>query len=304
MENFCECGIYYDDFKLIIKHFMANYGKLIKIKGKDIKTKNKYDNFENLYNSLNQIIKSLPKKGNDCISFMKKCKNDHKDDINEITSKLENIDVLSERIENYHEKIFKEIPEEFEDNSDEDEENNKNKIIINKKENNEDDDDEDSDEIYQKIDVKKTMREDKKNIIIIKNIIENAEIQAKKEEEKKELIKMKNILSDALNNIEVELNRNNEQIDDIEENIDKGLDHVIDGDDELEKAAKSAVKRRQLAYQGGLALAFTAAGTIVPGIGNVVGFALGNIIGYGLHRYDKYRLDQALEKRKMMKKKK
>ena len=79
------------------------------------------------------------------------------------------------------------------------------------------------------------------------------------------------------------------------------MNQVIEGnDDELEKAAISAVNRRRLAYQGGLALAFGAAGSIVPGIGNVIGAALGGLIGYGIYRADKHRLNKVLKKKKKM----
>ena len=140
------------------------------------------------------------------------------------------------------------------------------------------------------------MRNNKKNIEIMMNLLENQELKAKRDEEKREIIKIKNILEDTANIIDVELNKNNEQIDSIEECVENGFEQVQKGnDDELEKAAISAVKRRRLAYQGGLAVAFCAVGTVVPGIGNVIGAALGGIIGYGLYRIDKHRLNKALE---------
>ena len=298
MEKYCECGIYYDGFKDVIKHFMNKYGSFLKMKGNDITSKNKYDQLESLYTALNQMIKSLPHKGNDCISFMKKCKNKHQDEISDVISKLEKLDDLSERIEEYHKKLLKEIPDELDDYSEEEEEEcevNKNKINNRNKMN------ENEDDIYEDVDVTETMKNDQKNIVIIKDLLEDAELKAIKEEEKKKIIKVKNELLDMWNNIEVELNRNDEQIDNIEEHVDKGLNKIKEGnDEELEKAAKSAVKRRRLAYQGGLAAALGAAGTVVPGIGNVIGLALGGLIGYGLYRYDKHRLKKVLKAKKKM----
>jgi hypothetical protein len=271
---------------------MKQYTEFLKMKRKNINTQQQYKKFESLYSEMNEMIKSFPKKGEECITFMKACSVDHKKDIEEINSKLEKISVLSERIEEYFKNIIKEIPEELnEDIEEEDEKEEKNNNI-----NDKNSEDEIDDSIYEKIDVKKTMRNDKKNIEIIMNILENEELKTKRDEEKRKIIKLKNILEDTTSLINVELNKNNEQIDSIEENVENGFEIIQKGnDDDLEKAAISAVKRRRLAYQGGLAVAFCAVGTIVPGIGNVVGAALGGIIGYGLYRIDKHRLDKVLE---------
>ena len=231
---------------------------------------------------------------------MKKCKKGHKKEIEEITTKLENNEVLGEKIEDYHKKIINELPEEFDEESDEDEKEDNNNEI-----NNEDEKYEIDEKAFEKVDVVKTMKNDQKNIKIIYNLLENEEVKAKRDEEKRDIIKLKNQLDDVLKSIEVELNRNDEQIDDIEERVDNGLNQVVEGnDDNLEKAAISAVKRRRLAYQGGLALALGAIGTVVPGIGNAIGLAAGGLIGYGLYRIDKHRLKKALKKKKKMREEK
>ena len=158
----------------------------------------------------------------------------------------------------------------------------------------------DENNIYANIDVKKTMRNDQKNIII-KNFLEDEELKAKKDEEKKELFKLKNKLNDVWKDIEVEINKNDEQIDNFEEEVEKGKNQIIEGNyDDLEKAANSAINRRRLAYQGGLALTFGAIGSVVPGIGNVIGAALGGLIGYGIYRVDKHRLDTIQQKKKKL----
>lgn len=297
MENFCECENYYDVFKEIVKHFMSNYGKFLKIKGKDITNKDKYDKLEALYKTLNQEIKSLPDKGNDCISSMKKCKNKHKSELEDINSKIEKVEILSQRIEDYHNKLLKEIPDELEEYSDDEDEENKNKININNEE-------EIEENLYENVDVRKTMENDQKNITIIYDLLNNEEIKAKKEEEKREIIKLKNQLMEMWNHIEVELNQQGEQIENVEENIENGLNQVEKGDDELEKAAKIAITSRRLKYQVGLGLTLGAIGTVVPGIGNAIGVALGGLIGYGLYRIDKHRLNKALKKKKEMREKK
>ena len=107
-----------------------------------------------------------------------------------------------------------------------------------------------------------------------------------------------------MGNIEVELNHQGEQIDDVKNKVKKAKSNVEEGNyKHLEEAAKSAVKRRGIKYTGGLALTLGIIGTVVPGIGNVVGATLGGIIGYGIHKYDEHRLDTVLEKIKKLEKK-
>ena len=297
MEVYCECEIYFKGFKDVINHFIKQYGTFLKIKSKEITSKSKYDKLESLYLSLKQMLESLPNKGNNCISLMKNCKQGHKNQIEEITSKLSKIEFLSKRIEEYHQKLIKEIPEELDDLPEEEEEEKED----GKKNNKGDEEEYDEEELYANIDVQETMKNDQKNIVIIKNLLEDAELKAKRDEEKRELFKLQSQLNDVWKAIEVELNRNNEQIDDIEQSVENGLDQIVEGNDEhLEKAALSAINRRRLAYQGGLALALGAIGSVVPGIGNAIGVALGGLIGYGIYRADKHRLNKVLKKKKKM----
>ena len=277
MEKYCECEIYYKSFNDVLNRIMKKYGLLSKIKSKDVTNQKKYDILESLYLSLKQMIESLPNIGNKCISFMKKCSKEHKEQLEEITSKLSQIDVLSQRTEDYHKKLMNEIPQELPEFSDEEEEKEEQKKTnkINK----------DEEEI------------DEKNIIIIENLYENEELKRKRNEEKREIIKLKNSINDLWNNILEELKEQDDKIDDIDTNVDKGLNNVNKGNiEELEKEAISAVNRRRITYPGGLALAFGAAGSFVPGIGSVIGAAIGGMIGYGLYRVDKHRLDNALKK--------
>ena len=216
---------------------------------------------------------------------MEQCNNNHKEKINDINSNIEKIDILSERFEDHHKMLLENIPKELDDNLEEEEEEKK-EININ---NDEEDD-------YKKIDIRKT----KEDLVKIENLLEKSpEFQAKNEEEKRKLLKLVNQSIEAMGNIEVELNHQGEQIDNVENNAEKAKSHVEEANyKHLEEAAKSAVKRRGIKYTGGLALTLGIIGTIVLGIGNVVGATLGGIIGYGIHKYDEHRLDTVLEKNK------
>ena len=294
MKNYCECDIYYNGFKDIIDLFKKKYGSFYKMKAKDITNKKTYEKFESMNTVLAQLAQSAPDKGNECINIMKNCSKKHENEIDEINSNIQKIKDLSKNIEDYHNKIIKGLPEFFDEDSEEEKE--KNEINI-------DDDTNDNKEIiiedslYENVDANETMKNDQKNIVIIQNLLENAEIKAKKDEEKREIIKLKNQLLDIQSQIEIELNNQGEQIDNIEDKVEQSLDTVKDANnDQLVKAAKSAVTRRRLAYQGVLAAVFCGIGSVVPGVGNVVGAALGGLIGYGIHRIDKHRLNKALKK--------
>ena len=48
--------------------------------------------------------------------------NNHKEEINEINSNIEKIDILSERFEDHHKMLLENIPKELDDNPEEEEE--------------------------------------------------------------------------------------------------------------------------------------------------------------------------------------
>ena len=100
MEDYCECEIYYNNFKTIFMLLRKQYESFMKskVKDKDKMNKNKYDKLESIYTSLTQMFKSLPEKGDNCISFMKNCQKDHESQIEEITSELSKLEALSPKL--------------------------------------------------------------------------------------------------------------------------------------------------------------------------------------------------------------
>ena len=265
-----------------------------KVKDKDKINKNKYDKLESIYTSLTQMFKSLPEKGDNCISFMKNCQKDHESQIEEITSELSKLEALSQRIEDYHQSLMKQIPEELKESSDvEDNEDEKEKIKEIQKYQ--------EDELYANVDARETMKNDQKNIVIIKNLLQSAELKAEKDEEKRKLFKFQNQLDDLFKEIEIEEIRQGEQIDNIDKEVDDSLYRIEKANNqELEKAARIAINRRRLSYQIGLGATFGAIGSVVPGIGNAIGAALGALIGYGIYRVDKHRLNKATKNKEKL----
>ena len=296
MEDYCECEIYYNNFKTIFTLLKKQYESFMKskVKDKDKMNKNKYDKLESIYTSLTQMFKSLPEKGDNCISFMKNCQKDHESQIEEITSELSKLEALSQRIEDYHQSLMKQIPEELKESSDvEDNEDEKEKIKEIQKYQ--------EDELYANVDARETMKNDQKNIVIIKNLLQSAELKAKKDEEKRKLFKLQNELDDLFKEIEQGVHNQGGQIDDIDKKVDDSLYQIEKANNqELEKAARIAINRRRLSYQIGLGATFGAIGTVVPGIGNAIGAALGALIGYGIYRVDKHRLNKATKNKEKL----
>ena len=296
MEDYCECEIYYNNFKTIFTLLKKQYESFMKskVKDKDKINKNKYDKLESIYTSLTQMFKSLPEKGDNCISFMKNCQKDHESQIEEITSELSKLEALSQRIEDYHQSLMKQIQEELKESSDvEDNEDEKEKIKEIQKYQ--------EDELYANVDARETMKNDQKNIVIIKNLLQSAELKAKKDEEKRKLFKLQNELDDLFKEIEQGVHNQGGQIDDIDKKVDDSLYQIEKANNqELEKAARIAINRRRLSYQIGLGATFGAIGTVVPGIGNAIGAALGALIGYGIYRVDMHRLNKATKNKEKL----
>ena len=153
----------------------------------------------------------------------------------------------------------------------------------------------------QKKEIDEKMKNDQKNIVIIKNLLQSAELKAEKDEEKRKLFKLQNELDDALKKIEQEVHNQDGQIDNIDKKVDDSLYRIEKANNqELEKAARIAINRRRLSYQIGLGATFGAIGSVVPGIGNAVGAALGALIGYGIYRVDMHRLNKATKNKEKL----
>ena len=289
MENFCECKNFFQVFNDITSFFLKNYGKFFKIKGNNIKNKKSFNDMKNLHDTLISSLNSIQSRGNETLKIMEKCNNDHASEIEEITSKISKTEELLSKIENHYEKIKKEIPNEYEEEDDKDNnKNNYNDIFNNEKP-------------LEEMTDEEIIERDRKTIILVQDLLNDAEFKAKKKEEKKEIIKIKNQLKDIVNNMEVELNKNDEQIDNIENNVFDGFEVIEMGNDNLQNAAQNAIKRRRVVYQAGLATVLGVAGSVVPGIGNLVGAAVGGLIGYGIYRIDKHRLNKIEEKKEQEK---
>jgi len=295
MESFCECQNFNQTFNEMISIFLKSYGKFLKIQGKNIINKKAYNEMQNEYDVLISLTKSIQPKGDETLTRMKNCINAHTKEISEINTKISKSEELLSKINSHYDKIKKEIPSQYEEEEDEDEKDNiKNSFdnIIN------------TDKPIEEMTDEEIMERDKKTIVLVQDLLNDAEFKAKKKEDKKEIMKIKNQLKDIVNSMEVELNNNDEQIDVIENTVLGEFEVIEKGNENLQHAAQDAIKRRRLKYQLGLAGALGAAGCIIPGIGKYIGAALGGLIGYGAYRIDKHRLNKIEKKREKEKKEK
>ena len=215
---------------------------------------------------MQELLKDLKPKGDECLKKMKSCSCDHSKNIEEISTKLNKFEEFQQKINKRFVEILKQIPKE---NLEED-------LKIDKENLNE----------------KEIMENDKKSILLMKSILKDEMYKKKKNEDIKNLYQVEQNLNDMLKNIEVQLNQDDEVIDHIENNVYDGFEVVDKGLINLQMAAHDAVARRRLKYQLGMPALFCAVGTVVPGIGNIVGALVGGLAGYGLYRIDKHRLDK------------
>jgi len=292
MDKLCECDNHKAIFDEMISFFLKDYGKLLKTKGTNIKTKASFIETQNNHDVLIALLMSLKPKAQECIQKLKACHIDHSKEIDDINSKVDQVDDLKEKVNRQFEKIKKSMTISTDDDDEKKEDEKEVNTNINNNNNNI------NSNSSQSFDDFEIIENDKQKMILIQNLLEDEEIKAKKKDDKKKIIQIKNQINDLINNIEVELNKNDDQISNIEDNVDYSCNKVEKGNDNLEKAAKDAILRRRIAYQGGLATILGLAGTVVPGIGNIIGAGLGGLIGYGVYRIDKHRLDKILKQKK------
>ena len=303
MESKCECSKFEENFNEMISFFVKSYGKFLKTKAKDLIEKKKIDNTQSDYDILMSLCQSIPPTADECLTRMQKCSKNHSVEIEEITQRKSKIDEIKENINRHFEELKNQIPNYYVE--EEDEQININNIKNNNNNNNKDNKDNIiNDKSLEEMTDEELLENGRKTIVLIENLLNDKEIKSKNNEEKRQIIQVKNQIKDIINNMEVELYNNDEQIDRIEENVDNGFVLVEKGNINLEDAAKNAIKRRRIEYQMKFAAAFGLAGSVIPGLGKLVGAGIGCLVGYGAYQIDKYRLKEIKNKEEKEEKKK
>ena len=321
MENHCECYSFEKTFNDMVSFFLKSYSKFLKIKPKDLINKKLIKDMENDYKILKSLSQTMTPTGDECLKRMKKCSNNHSKQIEEIGIKNNKVDELEKNIDKYYSEIksqIQEFDEEEKDEKDSKEDDidikedelidsnkinainnniNDNNINKNNKINHNISDEYtiiDSNFItnnkpIEEMDDEEMLENGKKAIVLIENLLDDKEIKAKNNEEKRKIIYIKNQIKDIISNMEIEINKNDEEIDNIEENLENGFVLVAKSNNKnLEKAAKTSIERRKLEYQMKFAAAFGLAGTVIPSVSKI----LKGLLNYGEYKIDMHRFNQ------------
>ena len=271
----CECHNFVFSFNVTRDFFQEKYKKFISTKGPSINSTEKMKNLKDNYETLCELILGLKTQGENCIGNLSKCSYGHQKQISEIQFVLNKLDDLKVKIDKYLSEIKQNLPA-FESQNDFNNQNDINIKYIT------DDDKEKTREI---------LENDNKQLMLVINILDSQEIQKQYKDQLKEVLQVKNELKEIMGSIQNMLQKDDEDLMNIEENVNNAYDNLLKGNDELKSAAKKAVSRRRIKYQFGLAGLGAVLGTIVPGLGNVIGGLIGAGIGTALYKVDKYRLD-------------
>ena len=278
--------------------FLSNYNELMKLKPK---TNNDNIRITKKLNFLNLLVPDIHKKFDKVFEAMNNCVKDHNFQLKELEEKKKKFNLLIERYKNQEKKMYLEGYHKIE----EEKETNKEKEIINKFELKKEDNSIKDNKIeknnlnYNYLTEEEELEEQKNSIIQVQKYLEKPEsISGIKKEDLKEIIKIKNQLQSLLNEIEVELNKNDEQLLDIENNIENTYDNIEKGNKELKEAANHSVHRRATKYKLILGTSLGVLSYIIPGLNIVTGIG-GAIIGYGIgkgmEKIDKFNINKNSE---------
>lgn len=278
MKSKCDCLNYYNTFNLNLDHFMKMYASFVKMESKKIKLKSEKNAIDQTYESVIDLSSGLALQGEESIEPIKNCKYNHKKELTDLENKVKKLKEYPEKANRVYEKINKLIPDDLEDDEEDEKYNDAINQINGFNQNN------------KNLTEKEQMENDLKVTVLINDLLKDKEIEMKSNEEKKNLKKVMNSIQDIIKEMKIQVNKDEENIEHVENNVAEGFELVDKGDLELIKAAKHSIERRRAGYTVTLAAAFCAIGTVVPGLGNVIGAALGGLVGYGISKIDERRL--------------
>jgi len=106
-------------------------------------------------------------------------------------------------------------------------------------------------------------------------------------EKMEQIVQIKNQIAQLTNTIQKQSMNSTQAILEIEQNVDETEKNIDKTNENLRQAALYKNKSNTIKYPIALGTIFGAAGTIVPGIGNVIGATLGTTIGYAVAKLEK-----------------
>lgn len=237
------------------------------------------------------LIPDINKKFDTYLNSMKMCKKNHSLDFKDTEFKKQKFQSLHERYINQQKKIYsegfepmteeeKKTKEKFETISKIKQTNNynsKNSYYNNSN--------------YDPLNEEEELKIQQNNIIQVQKFLDKPDTLSKiQKEEMTKIIQIKNELQDLLNQIGKELNKQDNQLLEIEDNIEDSVQKMEKGNNELKIAANEAIKSRATKYKLILGGSLAIIGSLIPGlniIGGVIGGISGFSIGKGIEKLDK-----------------
>lgn len=271
--------------------FQGFYNKHMKLSAEDFE-EDEIEEIQKLEEQINFVGTNVKKKFDSIESKMRDCKNHRKskqkNDISIKRKKFEEVySKYLQRVEKNKEKIEEEDIKKEENHFNKIQNNSQKENNLNYGENNLNEEEDGGIEFNEKnLKIVQTVMEDDNNFLNCS------------EEELKQIVDLKNQLKELMSAINQKVDQADYQLEDIESNVNHAQIQVKKGNAELKKAAYNHVSGHTVKYSlvfGGI---LGALGTIVPGIGNVIGAAVGVGIGTGLAKLEKKALDRIDKKHK------
>ena len=271
-----------------LDEFFKNYNEFMKLK--PISDDNKIRITKKI-KIIDVLIPDINKKFDIYLDSMKNCRKNHSIEIQQTKSKKEKFQLLNERYIKQQKKLYSEGYEPMTEEEKKEKEKLETISKIKKTNNNNPINTYYNNSNYDPLIEEEDLKQQQNNIIQVQKFLDKPDTLSRiPKEEMKQIIQIKNELQDLLNQIGTELNKQDNQLLTIEDNIEDSIQNMEKGNDELKEAANHAVKSRATKYKFILGGSLAIIGSLIPGL-NIVGGIIGGIsgisIGKGIEKMEK-----------------
>lgn len=276
-----------------LDEFFKNYNEFMKLK--PISDDNKIRITKKI-KIIDVLIPDINKKFDIYLDSMKNCRKNHSIEIQQTKSKKEKFQLLNERYIKQQKKLYSEGYEPMTEEEKKEKEKLETISKIKKTNNNNPINTYYNNSNYDPLIEEEDLKQQQNNIIQVQKFLDKPDTLSRiPKEEMKQIIQIKNELQDLLNQIGTELNKQDNQLLTIEDNIEDSIQNMEKGNDELKEAANHAVKSRATKYKFILGGSLAIIGSLIPGL-NIVGGIIGGIsgisIGKGIEKMEKKYIDK------------
>ncbi len=271
-----------------LDEFFKNYNEFMKLK--PISDDNKIRITKKI-KIIDVLIPDINKKFDIYLDSMKNCRKNHSIEIQETKSKKEKFQLLNERYIKQQKKLYSEGYEPMTEEEKKEKEKYEAISKIKKTNYNNPKNTYYNNSNYNPLNEEEELKQQQNNIIQVQKFLDKQDTLSRvPKEEMKQIIKIKNELQDLLIQIGTELNKQDNQLLSIEDNIENTVDNMEKGNQELKEAANNAIQSRATKYKVILGGSLAIIGSLIPGL-NIVGGIIGGIsgisIGKGIEKMEK-----------------